>query len=163
MIGSETAFTELEKARFWTKVEVTNYCWLWKGAMAKNGYGLLTIRNRNYSAHRVAYLICHGEIPSGLEILHSCDVRHCVNPDHLSVGTRGENVRDMHRKGRDNKTPPFQGEEAPNAKLTEAGVREIRRLYAGGTYTQRQLAKQFDVSQKTIMWIINRITWKHIL
>jgi hypothetical protein len=71
-------------------------CWLWIGVIHKYGYG----KYCGKSAHRLSWLYFRGEIPEGMSICHHCDVRNCVNPDHLFVGTQGDNVRDAWAKGR---------------------------------------------------------------
>lgn len=87
-------------ARFWSKVEKTAGCWFWRGAIHKLGYGQCVIGSRRVvgertcaMAHRVAYELCVGPIPDGLEIDHLCRVRNCVNPAHLETVTRAENNR----------------------------------------------------------------------
>jgi len=66
-----------------------NRCWGWKGRYNRNGYGVF---RRNILAHRYAYILWRGEIPSGLTLDHLCRNRGCVNPDHLEVVTQVENV-----------------------------------------------------------------------
>jgi hypothetical protein len=85
--------------RFWSKVWITDTCWIWTGAMTaagELGYGILKVdrSRRNVLAHRFAYELTHGPIPSGLMVCHTCDVRKCVRPDHLFLGTAKDNVRD---------------------------------------------------------------------
>lgn len=81
-------------------------CWLWnksyKGPGYKRGlgYGQINVKGRNCGAHRIAWQLFRGEIPRGMSVLHKCDVRICVNPDHLFLGTALENMRDMTAKGR---------------------------------------------------------------
>lgn len=79
--------------RFWSKVEKTDDCWLWKAYILKNGYGQFRIDNRTLIvAHRYSYILTKGEIGAGLDLDHLCRVRHCVNPAHLEPVTRQENI-----------------------------------------------------------------------
>lgn len=75
-------------------------CWLWIGADGGNGYGKFWDGEKVEQAHRFAYRAYRGEIPEGLQICHVCDVRSCVNPSHMFLGTAKENQLDMMRKGR---------------------------------------------------------------
>ena len=89
--------------RFWDKVEKSgNYeCWNWLGAMSWNGYGNMNIGGKSVlSAHRISYIIEFGEIPNGLVVMHICDNRKCVNPNHLRARSSKENAHDMLWKGR---------------------------------------------------------------
>lgn len=78
---------------FWSRVEKTGSCWLWKSTVGRNGYGYFRTTKRNRLAHRVAYELVVGPIPDGLHLDHLCRVRHCVNPSHLEPVTPGENIR----------------------------------------------------------------------
>lgn len=78
-------------------------CWLWKGSKNHNGYGEVSYKHchsKRALAHRVSWAIHQGKIPDGLCVLHKCDVRNCVNPDHLFLGTQQDNLRDCYQKGR---------------------------------------------------------------
>ena len=76
-------------------------CWVWMGALSGKGYGKLMLKeHRLESAHRLSWLLHRGPIPDGLHVLHRCDVRTCVNPDHLFLGTNLDNIRDRIAKGR---------------------------------------------------------------
>ena len=75
-------------------------CWLWLGAWSWNGYGYIEYRKKKLRAHRVSWELHRGAIAGGLHVCHQCDVPACVNPDHLFLGTRGDNMLDCHRKGR---------------------------------------------------------------
>lgn len=75
-------------------------CWLWRKAMSGNGYGQMKIKRVAKPAHREAYKAWKGPIPEGLHVLHSCDNALCVNPDHLSVGTRSMNMTQARQRGR---------------------------------------------------------------
>lgn len=91
--------------RFWKKVCVgtVEECWLWTGRRNQHGYGLWTptFRAKDLRAHRVSYELKVGPIPDGLFVCHRCDVRNCVNPIHLFVGTNTDNMLDKIQKGRD--------------------------------------------------------------
>jgi HNH endonuclease len=75
-------------------------CILWSGRSTVNGYGILNWAGRPWLAHRLAWTEAHGVIPSGMNVLHRCDVRPCINPDHLFLGTHADNMRDLREKQR---------------------------------------------------------------
>ena len=85
--------------RLWAKVEKTATCWLFRGTLNNKGYGKLFFEGRLVYAHRVSYALAHGGLPAS-HVLHRCDTPACVNPDHLFLGTQGDNIRDMAAKGR---------------------------------------------------------------
>lgn len=78
-------------------------CWEWQGYKHPKGYGEMAYRCKAWRLNRLSYFLHKGPIPEGLFVCHSCDVRHCVNPDHLWLGTNNDNVQDMRRKRRGNK------------------------------------------------------------
>jgi hypothetical protein len=86
--------------RFLNKVYKTDSCWLWTGAKSNTGYGHMTISKKTVKVHRLSYEIFKGEIPDRMIILHSCDTPLCVNPEHLSIGTKKENSTDAVKKKR---------------------------------------------------------------
>jgi HNH endonuclease len=88
--------------RFWDRSipEPNTGCWLYAGNTNAAGYGITTIRQRRLFAHRFAYELAVGKIPSGMLICHRCDTPACVNPDHLFIGSGADNTHDMQRKGR---------------------------------------------------------------
>jgi len=92
--------------RFWAKVEPepNTGCFLCVGSQDGNGYGHMQAGGRFAGAHRIAWELTHGPIEPGINVLHRCDVRWCVNVGHLFLGTQAENVKDMISKGRD-RTP----------------------------------------------------------
>lgn len=101
------SFTRNTVKNFWSKVEKTDKCWFWRGASdgKPNGYGKLTIRHVAHTAHRVSWVIHNGDIPKGegyhgVCVLHKCDNRNCINPEHLFLGSQQENMRDAWDKGR---------------------------------------------------------------
>lgn len=77
-----------------------NGCMEWTRNRQPAGYGKLTVRGRDVSAHRFAYELAYGAPLPGLSVLHKCDNPACINPAHLWLGTQGDNVRDAARKGR---------------------------------------------------------------
>lgn len=145
--------------RFWNKVKKTKGCWEWTAAKQTAGYGLFRIEDRLVRAHRFSLELSGIEIPSGMDVCHTCDNPPCVNPDHLFIGTRKENMQDASKKGRLNgKRPLHTGEKHSNAKLTEEDVRWIRQL----SISERKLAKIFNVGYAAIHKIKARQTWAHI-
>lgn len=86
--------TDAVKKRFFDKVNKTETCWIWTGAINPSGHAVIKIEGLNRGAHRVSYAIHKGEIPEDLMILHSCHNASCVNPEHLRPGTAKENSQD---------------------------------------------------------------------
>ncbi len=86
--------------RSFSTVDAKTGCWLWQRGLDRYGYARLTVAYKYRRAHRLAWLLFVGPIPKGLYVLHTCDVRHCINPQHLFLGTNLDNIRDMERKGR---------------------------------------------------------------
>jgi hypothetical protein len=92
---------KIDPARFWSRVQRgrPDQCWPWRGAVSRGGYGLVR-SSVSATAHKVAWVLTYGPIPSGLFLCHRCDVRRCCNPKHLLLGTNAENMRDRWLKGR---------------------------------------------------------------
>lgn len=86
--------------RFFQKVNKTDSCWLWTGAVNSKGYGSMMFEGKVTSTHRLSFMWFKEEIPKGMHICHSCDVPACVNPEHLWVGTHSDNMQDMIAKDR---------------------------------------------------------------
>ncbi len=134
-------------------------CWHWVAYVDSLGYGRCKKLLGEVKAHRIAYRYFKGDIPKGMVVMHSCDVRSCVNPDHLSLGTQADNIADMTAKGR-RRSGDSSGERNGQAKLTQAKVAEIRQLANVGTISQAQIAKLYNVGPMTISRVVRRELWK---
>lgn len=146
------------KDRFFAKVVQNSDtgCWEWTAQCDMYGYGRISRNKHPALAHRVSYEIHKGPIPRGALIMHSCDNRSCVNPDHLSVGSHKDNMADMVSKGR---SPSGARHHRPSAVLTEKDVLEIR---AANGVSQRKLADQYGVGQDQISRIRAGKRWSYI-
>lgn len=140
--SSPVKFTESEILNFFSRVNKSESCWLWTSTLFDNGYGSFHLRGRTVSAHRASYMIHFGEIPNDLCVCHRCDVRNCVRPEHLFLGTRGDNNKDCAAKGRSAKGDKngkrkypekiLRGEDHPlrkNPSLAARGENSARKLH----------------------------------
>lgn len=139
--------------RFWKFVTpgAEDSCWLWNGYVNGLGYGEFcwtTIPRMRVGAHVASWRIIRGEIPVDRQINHHCDVRNCVNPAHLYVGTQGDNLRDVSARNRWN----------PGRKMTPADVAEIRTSHE----TNVRLAARFGVDPAAISNVRLRKTYRHL-
>ena len=135
--------------------EPNSGCWLWFGCWNVCGYGVLGVNGKSILAHRFSYQKYRSSIPNNKNVLHHCDVRCCVNPAHLFIGTQLTNVRDMECKGR-SRHP--NGEAHGRAKLTAIQASEIR----SSKESNRKLATRYDVSHFVVGQIKRGRIWKTI-
>lgn len=133
-------------------------CKLWKKAL-ENGYGRRKVKGRSVYAHRHAYEEVYGPIPEGIIVRHECNVRACIEPTHLILGTHKQNAQDRVAAGRQGDN---RGTKNGNVILSTKQVRQIRKEYARGDISQRALAKKNNVSLGCIFPIVTRKTWKHL-
>ena len=122
-----------------------------------SGYGTKWVNGKITGAHRAYYQEYKGMIPKKLFVCHSCDVKLCVNPRHLFLGTCLTNTRDAMQKGR-----LARGERCPGSKLKEADIRKIRHLHKRGELFSKDIAKMYCVSRSLISNIVNRKIWTHV-
>ena len=145
--------------RFWKRVTKTPSCWLWK--QGKTPYGTLTItiggQERPYGAHRISWLLHFGPIPDSFYVCHSCNVKRCVNPHHLYLGTPKDNSCDAAK----DKLSPF-GERVWKSKLKETDVLFIISALRGNPRDVSELANKFNVDICTIYDIREGRSWKHL-
>jgi hypothetical protein len=138
-------------------------CWLWDRATFGGGYGWFFVSKTGGKrvgeyAHRASWKIHRGAIPEGLHVLHKCDVRTCVNPDHLFLGTNLDNINDRLSKSRP-KTGTA-GERHPKAKLTEEQVKRIKGFF--GKRTVSSIAKEFGLSESAVSSIKIGRSWANV-
>lgn len=144
-------------------VPAPNGCWQWVG-VTRNGYGRMTVGSRGDGtrraqvAHRAAYEAFVGPTPASLEVCHRCDNPGCVNPEHLFLGSRQDNVDDRVKKGRNNHVV---GSRIGTAKLTEATVIQARRMRADGLAYQK-IADVFGIHKTTAMDACKGDQWAHV-
>lgn len=150
---------EQATAAFLAKVspEPNSGCWLWTGAVQGGGYGSFSFEGKIQKAHRVSHQIFKGQIPDGLDVMHSCDVRCCVNPTHICAATTLENIADMWRKWRGN---PAKGERNSHAKLTAFGVTYIREMHFLVGKTTKEIADKFQISTSQVRRVIRGDGWR---
>jgi hypothetical protein len=138
-------------------------CWIWQNHIDTYGYAQTHDSNlKTTKASRLMWALIHGPIPQGLFVCHHCDVKACINPEHLYLATPLKNTRDAIERGLLTfaHRPLQVGSSSPNHKLTERCVLFIRQEHpALGSAT---LANMFGVRPRTINSIIKRETWAHI-
>jgi len=144
--------------RFWAQTDKRgeDECWLWTGCITSKGYGKIAVGKRQTQAHRYAYELTYGAIPEGMCCLHRCDVKACVNPRHLWLGTLQDNVNDMVARNRQAK-----GEAINAAKLNAVAVSLIRELHKRGVSYAR-IARAYRMRADHIADVCKRRYWRHI-
>jgi hypothetical protein len=145
--------------RFWEKVDKTSECWLWTGSRYRSGgYGQFAVeydegRQRHGRAHRVAWILTHGAIPAGMEVLHSCDNPICVNPDHLFLGTQQDNMDDMIAKGRNYQDFVKRGPDNVNSKISTEEIETMKLLRNEGIPV-KEIATRFGIHPQYLYQIL---------
>lgn len=129
--------------RFMSHVQKTETCWIWTANKIHNGYGRVRVGPKLKLAHRVSYELHVGPIPLDKLCCHKCDVRDCVNPEHLYIGTKKTNSQDMYDRNR-----------TPRKKITKDQVQQMRDLLSAG-FSRHDLASKFDLSYSHTVSILN--------
>lgn len=144
-------WTSTQPQRFWAKVHKTRTCWVWTGGRVHNGYGQMNASPDDAfpyrRVHRLSWALHFGPVPRNLCVLHRCDNRLCVRPDHLFVGTVRDNQADMVAKGR------------AHAVLSAYQVGELRAAYVQFVLTA---AQRLGVARSTVNDILKGRIWRHV-
>ena len=138
-------------------------CWLWLGAKTtgRDGFNYGAIRDATGKirlAHRYSWLYHYGEIPQDLCVCHHCVVPLCVNPQHLFIGTNGDNIKDAAQKGHYKRDSEKNG----NLKLIPDDIVEIRQINQLRQYTQKELGARYGVTQRLVSLIIRGEIWPEV-
>lgn len=146
----DTAYIEAIKKKIFKNVRKNKTCILWTRSVAAGGYGRLYFNKKTVGIHRISYLLFKGPIPPKMLVCHTCDVRRCINPDHLFLGTTKDNAQDALKKGR-----------LPRncVKLNWKIVKYIRNKYKRGKYDYSALAYEYGVTKSTIGKIMRYKNW----
>lgn len=157
--------------RFWRHVDKTDECWVWTASKRNKGYGAFVWADADGRvvqgrAHRFAWLVSRGNIPTGMCVLHTCDNPACVRPTHLFIGTRADNNADMLNKGRHARAPYRPGKhkrgvDHPMSKLTPQLVKQLRADRSRGL-SFVAIASRHGVAMTTAYKAVRGITWKEI-
>lgn len=148
--------------KFWRKILFGNIdqCWQWMAGRSKGGYGQFNILGKTKAVHRFVFIQLFDEPKAGLCVLHKCDNRSCVNPNHLFTGTKKDNYDDMVSKGRSNH-PGAPGSKNGNAKLSEEHISVIKNRLGKGE-TLKSIGESFGVNLSVIWGIKVGRGWKHV-
>jgi len=134
-------------------------CWEWQGTIHHSGYGHMQVDGVQKSAHIWAYIVANGPVPPGQMVLHSCDNRRCVNPNHLRLGSHQDNMDDKVERDR---CARLLGELGPSRKITESEAVEIIQRYATESISSAALGKDYGISPSQVQNIVNGKRWPHL-
>jgi hypothetical protein len=154
--------TSEERLRIYAPPGAPDECWNWTRALTR-GYGAMydVEMGRNRPAHDIAWELDNNrKLPKGMVIRHTCDEPKCCNPAHLLLGTHADNVADKVARGRQLKGAKVGA--GTFGKLNDDAIRKIRGLYSTGLWTQRAIAREFDISQSNVSAIVLRQLWGHV-
>lgn len=153
--------TEPLAVRFWRHVEKTDGCWVWNGGSSGSGYGAILRDDKTIGrAHRIAWELTRGPIPSKLFVCHHCDNPACVRPDHLFLGTAKDNAQDRENKGRGHIGSVWPA--TADGKLNAGIVWALRLIGRHKLATLGEMSKRFRLSRGAIQRAVSGKTWKHV-
>lgn len=134
-------------------------CWQWLGSTHEAGYGTFTPHNgyRPRFVHRLSWLTVNGAIPNGLCVLHRCDNRLCLRPDHLFLGTRADNAADRDAKGRQ-----LKGEQQPRAVFRDEEVRMLRAIKHMTGFSVARIARAYQKKREVVGNALRGKTYKYV-
>ena len=155
--GSMTSHNRNTELDFWSQLAPPDYrgCRRWTGHKTRDGYGRWRFGGRQWLTSRLAWTLSHGPIPSGVMVLHTCDVPQCCALEHLYLGTAADNVRDMYQRGRAGTHRKRHGR-----RLTREQAYELRAWWKVGGWKHRELAAAFGVSVHTSESIVQGRCWR---
>lgn len=139
----ETTFKSVFKNKF--AVDMSTECWIWKGSKNEKGYGRISCNGKYWSTHRLSYYLSKGSILEGMCVCHTCDNPPCLNPAHLFLGTIGDNMIDMMKKGR-----------GRISKLSDQSKKDILKMLKAG-YSFEKVANDFSTSLGVIKFIASQL------
>jgi hypothetical protein len=142
----------------WSTPEPSTGCWLWMRGAGSGGYGTISVGGKTVRTNRASYEAFYGPIPEGLFVLHSCDQKLCVNPEHLSADTRGENTRQAYARGL---TPRLRGTKNHNAKFSEADVTMWHVMHMAGM-SGADVARAYNTSRSVVNLALRGKSWRHV-
>ena len=159
--GNRIIVSNEDKEKFLSKVVIDEKsgCHIFKGSCHPDGYGRFCLKGLTENAHRIAWVIEYGDIPSGLLVLHKCDNPPCVNPEHLFLGTPADNVKDCVQKER---RSPQDGNRNNSAKLRASDIAIVLQLYHLYGFSVKFLRNYYKTSDSNIRFIIQGTTWKNV-
>jgi len=149
--------------RFWsyTKKNEATGCIEWTGRTGGKGYGMFWggVNNKyEIFAHRYAMVVFGGKDPDHMLVMHTCDNRLCVNPEHLRLGTNRDNINDKVRKNRQARNV---GSQNGTARYCETDIVEMKRLHSQGV-TATEIAKRYNTNTTHICRILSGKIWSHV-